>query len=408
MKTLFVNAMVIDGLGGCHERSAAMVDDDRIVAVGPNAARQRAEAERVIDLGGKTLMPGMVDCHAHPGAGDYKPEHRDDSYGLAAIRSVEALQRTLYAGITTVRNAGARDFVDVDARDAMRDGVFIGPRLLCAGRGITMTGGHAHDHAAQVDGADNLRAEVRRQVLRGVDAIKIFASGGIATAGQDPGAEMFTAEEVKAIADESRRAGKPTLCHAMGNKAIRNCIAANVTSIDHGNFMDEECARQMAEKRIWYVPTFGCYYYYAVKRLAEPEKCARTEPVMQPHREAFQMAMRAGVKIALGCDCGAPSRMPNGENALEFWLYVQTGMPAEQAILCGTSGSARLLGLDHLIGSVEPGKQADLIVVDGNPIDDISTLQHKIALVMKAGPIVRNELEGGRTDIEPPRLWPSR
>jgi imidazolonepropionase-like amidohydrolase len=400
MKTLFLNGLLIDGLGGYQERSALLVEDDRIRAVGPAAAAERAAADRLIDLDGKALMPGMIDCHAHPGGGDYQPGEEQESVGLAALKTVGALRRTLRAGITTVRSAGARDFVDVDAREAMAQRAFVGPRLLCAGRAITMTGGHGHAFAAEVDGPDNVRAEVRRQIKRGVDAIKILASGGIGTPAQSPHHEMFTAEEIAAAADEARRAGIPTLTHAMGNQAVRNCIAAGVTSIDHGNFLDEEVCQMMVDRGISYVPTFGCYYYYAVMRLAEPEKCERTLPVMEPHRQSFQMAMRMGVKIALGCDCGMPSRMPNGANALEYWLYVQNGMSADQAIVAGTSSSARLLRLDHLIGSLEAGKQADLVVIDGNPLDDIVTLQHQVALVMRDGQIVRNELDGGRVDRE--------
>ena len=404
MKTLFANGLLIDGLGGHRERSALLVDDDQIVAVGPDVADRHREADRIVDLDGKTLMPGMIDCHAHPGGGDERPEHERDGYGLTAIRTIQALQRTLWAGITTVRNAGSRDFVDVDAREAMKAGLFVGPRLLCAGRAITMTGGHGHAFAVEVDGPDNIRAEVRRQIKRGVDAIKILASGGIGTPAQSPHPEMFTAEEIAAAVDEAKRYDIPTLTHAMGNRAIRNCIAADVSSIDHGNFLDEECCRMMIDRDIYYVPTFGCYYYYAVRRLAEPEKCARTDPIMEPHRQSFQLAMQLGVKIALGCDCGAPSRMPNGENALEFWLYVQNGMPPEQAIVAGTSSSAKLLRLDHLIGSLEVGKLADLVVIDGNPIDDISALLDRVALVMKDGRIVRDELTG-RTDLVGESAW---
>jgi imidazolonepropionase-like amidohydrolase len=405
MKTLFVNGLLIDGLGGHQERSALLVDGDRIGAVGPEVAVQHREADRVIDLAGRALMPGMIDCHAHPGAGDERKETEHDSYGLAAIRTIQAAQRTLWAGITTVRNAGTRDFVDVDARDAINAGLFVGPRLLCAGRAITMTGGHGHKFAVEVDGPEQIRAEVRRQVKRGVDAIKILASGGIGTPAQSPHHQMFTAEEIAAAVDEANRYTIPTLTHAMGNQAVRNCIAAGVTSIDHGNFLDEEICQMMIDRGIYYVPTFGCYYYYAVRRLADPEKCARTDPVIEPHRQSFQLAMRMGVKIALGCDCGAPSQMPNGENALEFWLYVQNGMPAEQAIVCGTSSSAKLLRIDHLVGSLEPGKMADLVVIDGNPLDDIATLLQNVALVMKDGTIVRNELDGGKTDLTGEQAW---
>ena len=408
MKTLFANALLVDGLGAHEERSSLLVDGERIVAVGQAAADRHREADRVIDLDGKTLMPGMVDCHAHPGGGDYAPETEGEPYGLAALRTVQALQRTLHAGVTTVRSAGASDFVDVDARDAMRDGVFTGPRLFCAGPPLTMTGGHAHRMAVEVDGPEAMRVQVRLNVKRGVDAIKIMASGGIGTPAQSPHHEMFTVEEIRSAVEEAERAHKPTLVHAMGNQAVRNCIEAGVTSIDHGNFLDEECCQQMAERGIWYVPTFGCYWYYHAKRLAEPEKCARADAVIEPHRESFQMAMRLGVRIAMGCDCGAPSRMKNGENPLEFWLYVRNGMAAEQAIVCGTSSSARLLRLDHLIGSLEIDKLADLIVVEGNPLDDIATLQTNVALVMLGGRIVRNDLPDGATDIEEQPLWHSQ
>lgn len=403
MKTLFANALVVDGLGSHRERSAVLVEDDHISAVGQSALERRAEVDRTVDLAGKTLMPGMIDCHAHPAGGDFYPEHDKESYGLAMLQTARALQRTLYAGFTTLRSAGACGYLnigymDVEAREAIRRGVIAGPRLLAAGGGVTMTGGHEHLHAAEVDGADSVRAEVRRQLKRGVDAVKVFASGGIGTPAQSPHTAFFTPEEIAAAVVEARRAGKPTLTHAMGNQSVRNCIAAGVTSIDHGNFLDEECCQLMAEKGIYYVPTFSCYWYYHAKRLAEPEKCARADAVIAPHRESFQMALRAGVKIALASDCGLNSRMPNGENALEFWLYVQSGMSPEQAIVAGTSSTAKLLGLDHLIGSVEAGKLADLIVVDGNPLDDISTLQHKVALVMKGGAIVRNDLDGGSAD----------
>ena len=163
--TLFTNGLVIDGLGGHAERSSVLVAGDTIVAVGSDAAARRHEAARVIDLGGRTLLPGMIDTHAHPGEGDFNPAQHDEPLGLAALRTVQALQRTLYAGITTVRSAGSREFVDLDARDAIRAGEVIGPRVIGAGRAITPTGGHLHDHGGlEVDGVDAVRAAVRQLI----------------------------------------------------------------------------------------------------------------------------------------------------------------------------------------------------------------------------------------------------
>jgi imidazolonepropionase-like amidohydrolase len=276
----------------------------------------------------------------------------------------------------------------VDVRDAINSGVVRGPRLLACGPIIRPTGGHATGEQWEVGaGPWAVREAVRTCLKRGVDAIKLLASGAVSQGGESVDAETFTREEMVAAVDEARRANRPTLAHCIGNKGVKNAIAAGIDSVDHGIFLEEEDCAEMVRRGIYLVPSFGPFHYYTVKRLAEPWRCERADPIMQPHRASFQMALRMGVQIAMGCDCGAPSRMRNGENALEYQLMVDRGMPAEQAVVAGAINAARLLRLDSEIGSIEPGKIADLIVVDGNPLEDIRVLHDRVQIVMRGGEI---------------------
>lgn len=397
MPTLFANATVIDGLGGVFERYGVSVEDRRIVSVSPMEAVTTTDYDTVFDLGGATLLPGMIDTHLHFTGGDYDPSHQEDSVGLAVLRSVEAAQRSLMAGFTTIRSAGSPNDLDVDVRDAVKVGVITGPRILTSGRGVTMTGGHVHHTAIEADGVEEVRKATRWLIKRGVDSIKIFAiSAGVSTAGADIETEAFSVEEIQAAVIEAKKGKKLTQTHSIGLTGTKNAIQAGVHSIDHGIYLDEEACQMMKDRGIFYVPTFGPFYYYAVRRVAEPWRCERAVPTLEPHRKSFRMAMEMGVTIAMGSDLGAPSRMKNGENALEIWLMVDAGMSPSDAIVASTSTAAKLLNLDRAIGSIEVGKLADLVVVDGNPLDDISHLQTNVKLVAKEGTIVRNELANGK------------
>jgi imidazolonepropionase-like amidohydrolase len=391
MRTFFTSGRIIDGRGGLIERGSVLVEGEQIVACGDNVPKPR-DADRVIDLAGRTLMPGMIDTHVHLAGGDYHPERVHQSVPMASFRTVEAAQRTLLAGFTTVRSAVARDFIDVDLRDAINAGLIIGPRIIASGPGITITGGHIHETAMEVDGPDEVRKAVRYQIKRRVDSIKLMLSGGVATADQDVQAEQFTLDEVQAAVYEAHKAGKMAQPHAIGLQGIMNGVRAGLDSIDHGIFLNEEAADLMQAKGIYYVPTFGPFYYYTEKRLAEPWRCERADPIIPRHVESFKLAMAKGLKIAMGCDCGAPSRFPNGENALEFWLMVRYGMDPMQAIVAGTSNAATLLRRDRWVGAIEPGKLADLIVIDGDPLDDIAALQEQVRFVMKGGVIYKDWL----------------
>jgi imidazolonepropionase-like amidohydrolase len=396
MAILFLNGTVIDGNGGHAERGALLVKNGAIEAVGStvNLEGHRNDPEvATVDLAGRTLMPGLIDTHVHLAGGDFEPNRESDPIGLAAFRTVAAATRTLQAGFTTIRVAGSRDFLDVDLRDAINEGVVVGPRVLASGRGLTTTGGHYHNWCAvEVDGVDAVRREVRNHVKRGVDSIKLMLSPGIATEGADVSTEQFSLDEVQAAVYEAHKVGRSVLSHAIGIGGIRNGVEAGVDSIDHGHYLDEEQAHRMKAKGIYLVPTFGPTYYYVHKREAEPWRIARAEQVEPIHAAAFKLALDIGVPIALGCDCGAQSRMPNGENALEIELMVQNGMTPMAAIVAATREAARLTRIVDRVGTLEPGKAADLIVVDGNPLDDISRLRHCVRLVMQAGQVRRDDL----------------
>ena len=396
MATLFLNGTIIDGHGGLAENGAVFVEQGQIAAVGQTQAletHRRGPGIRVVDLQGRTLMPGLIDTHVHLAGGDFVPNREGEPIGLAALRTAEAAQRTLQAGITTIRAAGSRDFLDVDLRDAVNAGVVPGPRVLASGRGITTTGGHYHDWCAvEADGIDAVRQAVRAHIKRGVDSIKLMLSPGVATQGAGVESEQFSLEEVQVAVYEAHKLGRPVLSHCISLGSIRQGIAAGVDSVDHGYYLDEEQALKMKERGIYLVPTFGPGYYYVHKRLAEPWRIARAEPVESIHKQAFEIALRVGVPIAMGCDCGAQSRMPNGANALELELMVENGMEPMAAIVAATREAAKLTRIFDRVGTIEPGKAADLIVIDGNPVDDIRLLQHGVRMVMQAGAIRRDDL----------------
>ena len=257
MAILFLNGTVIDGNGGHAERGALLAREGAIEAVGSTASLERHRNDpdvATIDLAGRTLMPGLIDTHVHLAGGDFEPNRESDPIGLAAFRTVAAATRTLQAGFTTVRVAGSRDFLDVDLRDAINEGVVVGPRVLASGRGLTTTGGHYHNWCAvEVDGVDAVRREVRNHVKRGVDSIKLMLSPGIATEGADVSTEQFSLDEVQAAVYEAHKVGRSVLSHAIGIGGIRNGVEAGVDSIDHGHYLDEEQAHSMKAKGIYLV-----------------------------------------------------------------------------------------------------------------------------------------------------------
>ena len=394
MSTLVTGGTVVCGDGEIVPRGEVEIEGSRIVRVSDVRSGSRGH-DRVIDASGRFVLPGLIDTHVHFGGGDYDPMWESVPIGLQALRSLEAAQRSLLAGVTTVRSAGAQSHLDVDVRDAIGAGVAWGPRVLASGRGITHTGGHGREFAIEADGAVEVRKAVRSLVGRGVDSIKLFGvSAGVSTGGADVGAEGFAVEEIAAAVDEAARLHRLVQVHSIGLQATKNAVAAGVPAIDHGHFLDEETCSAMVAKGICLVPTFGPTYYYTEKRIAEPWRIARSDQVRPAHIESFRLALKTGVRIVMGSDLGFASRMKNGENALELEQMVKHGMGPEDAIYSATQRAAELLGLAGHIGSLRPGKLADLILVDGDPLNDIAVLSTRVCLVMREGVVYRDDNSG--------------
>jgi len=390
------NVLLIDGAGARQERATLVTEGSRIAAVGPDARVKVPKGARVIEGKGMALLPGLIDCHVHYCL-DASPDairslERDDPT-VTAVKAVAHARATLEAGITTVRDVGSRDHISISITRAIRAGIVPGPRTLNAGLAICMTGGHAWFIGRQADGPEEVVKAVREQIRAGADVIKFIATGGVLTPGVSPGEAQFTFEELRAGMEEAARAGRRVAAHAHGAEGMKNAIRAGVHSIEHGTLMDDEALELLLVHKTFLVPTLSAIQSgmeqgrkggmpdYAV------EKCAMLADSL---RANFRKAAKAGVRIAMGTDAGTPFN-PHGRNAQELRRMVQLGLTPMQAIEAATRSAATLLGLEHEIGTVEPGKQADLLIVNGNPLDDIAVLEQpsRITCVIQGGKIVK-------------------
>ena len=411
-RTLLTNARVIDGNGGApQDGQALLLADGRIEAIARAADIGIPEGASVIDLAGRTLLPGFIDCHVHIlGNPDprlaLRPSNiplRDAAYlkGRALLQGVNACRLTLNAGFTTARDLGAPNEVFA-LRDSLAAGEHIGPRLLSAGKGITHTGGHGaeydNDMAHIADGADETLRAVRHQIAAGADAIKII--GGTRPALSPPfrGRAGYTTAELLPAVAEARAAGVRVAAHAHSHTGgIKNCIRAGVDSIEHGFPLDEEAADMMAARGIFLCPTLSVMP--AARRAIDeglwtyPGSEAQVRRMEGYARDTIALARKAGVKVALGTDAAMPLVF-HGANADEFALMVDYGMTPMEAIVAGTRNAAENIGLEDEIGTLESGKAADIVAVDGDPLADIGVLRdaRRIRLIVKAGAIVKNSL----------------
>jgi imidazolonepropionase-like amidohydrolase len=399
--TLIRAGVLIDGTGSPPRRDVAIViHDGRIVEVRP-ATRADATTPGALDLSGLYVLPGLIDVHAHLTLShDPKLDYGEISGPASAILGVMHARQTLMAGFTTVRDPGGPHYADVALRDAISAGWVDGPRMFVSGPVLTMTGGHGavgnwappdlelkSSAATVVDGPDEIRQAVRLHQKYGVDLIKVIASGGIFTDRSEPGAAAYTREEIEAAVDEARKRGQHVAAHAHGLEAIRNAVLAGVHSIEHGSYLDEATAKLMADRGVFLVSDVYADEYslrHGDSLGLDPEHLAKARVISARFRESFKLARSAGVKIAFGTDAGV---YPHGENARQFALYVALGMSPMQALQSATRYAAELIGSQDL-GTVEPGKYADLIAVPSDPLADIRQLE-SVPFVMKGGGVVK-------------------
>ncbi len=390
-------ATLIDGAGGPPVTGrAVVVEGDRVVDVVGDA---RAPAGRVVRLEGLTLLPGLINCHVHLCLGGEADPVRplvDDPLALTTLKAALRARRTVAAGVTTVRDLGGKDYLELSVKRAIDEGLIPGPRVVAAGRGICMTGGHGWWFGREADGADDVRRAVREQLKAGVDVIKIFATGGVMTPGVEPGSLQLTEAEIRAAVEEARKAGRRVAAHAQAATGIRYCVDAGITTIEHGVFLDADLAGRMKRDGVFLVPTL-----FAPRAIAEGGEAAgipafmvrKAREVLDAHGRSFELAVRAGVPIAAGTDAGTPLN-PHGSMVPELEMMIGLGLHPLEALRAATSGAASALGLDLEIGRVAPGFVADLLAVAGDPLADIRALED-VRLVLARGNAIIDKLGPG-------------
>jgi imidazolonepropionase-like amidohydrolase len=396
MKLALQRARVIDGRGGVHERATVLIEEGRILALGATGKVSIPRGARRLDLGGMTLLPGLIDCHIHLCLGaepDVVRAVREESSGLTLLKASRFARQTLEAGFTTVRDLGFRDHAIFALKHAIDEHLLPGPRILAAGLAVCMTGGHARFIGREADGPAEVIAAVREQLAAGADFVKFIASGGVLTPGTSPDCAQFTPEELAAGMEEARRAGRRVAAHAHGAEGIKQAVRAGAHSIEHATLMDDEAATLMRERGVFMVPTLSALATTAECGLecGIPDAVRKARSLRGRHEASFKKAHRSGIPIALGTDAGTPFNY-HGDNAQELERMVALGMSPMEAILSATSGAAVLLGLAQTIGSIEAGKLADLVVVQGNPLKRIALLRERIIGVMQAGRFVAGPL----------------
>ncbi len=359
--------------------AVVLVDEGRIVGSGRREEVAVPREAEVIDLSGKTLLPGLIDAHVHcilDATGDPMANLMGESPAVWALKGARHLRATLEAGVTYIRDVGGMEHVDIDLRDAVASGLIVGPTMQVAAHVITMTGGHGHAIGREADGVGEVARAAREQLKAGADLIKVIATGGVMTPGVEPGSAQMSEEEMAVAVREAHNAGKRVATHAQGTEGIKNSIRAGVDSVEHGIFLDEEAIEMMREGGVYLVPTLVAPYWIVKAGVEQgiPDYAVRkASNVMESHRASFRLALEAGVKIAMGTDAGTPFNC-HGQNAYELKLMVEAGMTPTEALHSATRVGAELLGVQDQVGTIEEGKRADMIVVDGDPLVDIDVM----------------------------------
>lgn len=404
--TLIYAARLIDGSSPQPLNNVTLkIENGRITAILEGFVAPDA-GDKVVDLRALTVLPGLMDMHTH-----LMSQHSKDSYTEKffldeadyALRSTVYARATLMAGFTTVRELGDNGVNSVALRKAISEGWILGPRIFTAGKSLATTGGHADPSnglrgsyrqdpgpvEGVINGPDDARKAVRQRYKDGADLIKLTATGGVlslAASGQNP---QFTDEELKAVVETARDCNMTVAVHAHGSEGMKRAVLAGVDSIEHGTYMTDEIIELMKQRKTWWVPTNMAGEWVALKA-AEPgyfpeivrPKAAAIGPAI---RETFKRAYKAGVRIAFGTDSGVSV---HGENAHEFELMVEGGMPPMEAIQTATLNAAQLLRVDDRLGTLTAGKIADIVAVEGNPLEEISAMR-KVVFVMKEGMVFR-------------------
>jgi imidazolonepropionase-like amidohydrolase len=378
-------------------KAGVLVSEGRIGWVGPHARAPRAVRDAdEIEGRGKTLTPGLIDCHVHlcfDGSADFAGEAREMTTDAAAtVKAVRNAARTLNHGVTTVRDMGGRGDSVIQVARGVERGLLAGPRILAAGRALTITGGHGHQigFAREVDGPDGLRRAVREEIRAGASAIKLVATGGVLTPGITHDFTAFTQEELDAAVDEAHSWSRMVGAHAIGPEGIVRAVRAGVDSIEHGSMLSAEGARLMKERGTFHVPTISAIRGIVDHADEVPAYAVeKATALVELARDGFRRSLRGGVRIACGTDAGTPFN-PHGNTLVEIVRMVEWGMTPLQAMRSATSNAAALLRLPY-VGVVAEGAAADLVLFGANPLEDIRAVLEP-ALVIRGGELVAGSM----------------
>jgi imidazolonepropionase-like amidohydrolase len=386
--------------GAVVEHPMINVTDGRIVGIADARTVRIKGDEKLIDLGDKTILPGLIDMHVHLTSlaeiGGYRGlQYTDAFWGAVGVANAK---KTLDAGFTTVRNVGSSDFQDVGLREAIDGGWIVGPRVVTAAYAIGATGGHCDDNAlppsydkknvSVVNSPDEARAKVRWLHKYGAQVIKICATGGVFSLGDSVGGQQLTLEEMKAIADEAHMLHIKVAAHAHGDEGIRTAIMAGIDTIEHCSLASDETLKLAAAKKTWFsMDIYNDDYILATgtSNGTEQESLDKEKAIGLKQRQTFQRGVQLGVQMVFGTDAGV---YPHGDNARQFAKMVQWGMTPLQAIQAATVSAAKALSREGDVGAIAVGRYADLIAVDGDPLKDVRVLE-KVAVVIKGGDVVK-------------------
>ena len=412
MTMLLTNALLLDCTGSePRERASVAVEGERISEVRSGGPPPTGAYDTVIDCEGMTLLPGLTDAHVHIGAVEVNilDQHREHPANLVALMMAGILEDTLQSGFTTVRDAGGTDW---SFKAAIERGIVEGPRLLISDRPLSQTGGHGDWRRATesqppeifcptagmrtvvCDGVDGVRRAAREQLRLGADQIKVMASGGAMSPADELAATQYAREELRAAVEVAEAARTYVMAHAYNDESVRNCLESGVRSIEHGNLIDEETAHLIAQAGAYLVPTLATYEALSEegRSYGVPDNVIRKiDEAREVGIRALRYAHEAGARIASGSDLLGPLQ---DRKARELEIKTEVLSPME-SLLSATKTNASLFGMQDEIGTLEAGKLADLLVVDGNPLEDIAVLQNKsdLKLIMKGGRAYKNELE---------------
>src|SRR6266702_3459863 len=388
--------------GELRANQAVVIEGEKITQVAPSSEVKAGAGDATIDLPDATLLPGLIDMHTHLtfDLNSLGYQGLGISTAREALHGARNARRTLEAGFTTVRNVGAKDYADIALRDAINDGDVIGPRMVASGPALGITGGHCDENLLPpsfhfqgdgvADGVEAVQHKVREVIKYGADVIKICATGGVLSKGDDPNASQYTLEEMKAIVADAHRLGRRVAAHAHGAEGVRWASEAGVDSVEHGHLMDDAAIATLKKNGTYLVPTLFLteYMQQNMEHSDVPEYSKqKMRWIAAAAQQNVKKAFDAGVKVAFGTDAAV---YPHGLNAGEFHVYVKLGMTPLGAIQTATINAADLLGWKDRVGALEPGKWADVIAVDGDPTKDVTTLE-RVKFVMKSGAVYKNE-----------------